>query len=122
MRLRAEEALRGRPGKRLVSLLRAAVPHAAALRRAGLGDKEPVASTYRVKNAGTLEPSRVLQYLRDHLEKTALRKESFQKMLSQLEGERDLFHQGIIRKAIAQLAAECRWLQDMMESIREGSA
>jgi PadR family transcriptional regulator, regulatory protein AphA len=90
----------------------------------------PVSRTYRVKDEFTLrflffsklDPVRVLEYLKEHQKKTARQRESFEKTLAQLLDEIDFFHQGIIRKGIAQLAAEETWLGEMMESIRSRGA
>jgi PadR family transcriptional regulator, regulatory protein AphA len=91
---------------------------------------KPVRSTYRVKDEFTLrflffsklEPSHVLEYLREYRRKTALQRESFQKTLASLQGEIDFFLQEIIRKGIVHLEAEDRWLGDVMESMGKGGS
>jgi len=87
---------------------------------------KPVRSTYRVKDEFTLRflffsklaPDHVLQYLREYQKETVQQRESFQKTLKSLQGEIDFFLQGIIRKGIAHLAAEDRWLEEVIETMR----
>jgi len=87
---------------------------------------KPVRNTYRVKDEFTLRflffnklaPASVLEYLRGYQKKTEEQQESFRRTLEALPADVDFYLRGIIRKGIAHLAAEDRWLQDVMDAIR----
>jgi PadR family transcriptional regulator AphA len=87
---------------------------------------KPVRSTYRLKDEFTLRflffrkvaPASVLEYLRGYQKKTQEQRESFRRTLEALPAGVDFYLQGIIRKGMAHLAAEDRWLQEVIESIR----
>jgi PadR family transcriptional regulator, phenolic acid-responsive transcriptional regulator len=91
---------------------------------------KPLRSTYRVKDEFTLrflffsklDPASVLEYLRGYQKRTQEQRESFKKTLEALPRGVDFYLQGIIRKGIAHLAAEDRWLQEVMETIRSAPA
>lgn len=91
---------------------------------------KPVRSTYRVKDEFTLRflffskvaPARVLEYLRGYQRETQEQQQSFRRTLEALPAGVDFYLQGIIRKGIAHLAAEDRWLQDVIEGIRSAGA
>jgi len=88
---------------------------------------KPVRSTYRLKDEFTLRflffsklaPAHVLEYLQEHRRQTVLQRETFQNRLESLQGGMDFFLQGIMRKGIAHLEAESRWLDEVMEEIRK---
>ena len=88
---------------------------------------KPVRSTYRLKDEFTLRflffsklaPAHVLEYLQEHRRQTVLQRETFQNRLESLQDGMDFFLQGIMRKGIAHLEAESRWLEEVMEEIRK---
>jgi len=87
---------------------------------------KPPRSGYRLKDEftlrflffSTLSPAKVVDYLLLQKEKTELQKESFQRTLASLRGEIDYYLQAIIRRGIAHLQAESRWLDDVISEIR----
>ncbi|HVO38970.1 MAG TPA: PadR family transcriptional regulator [Spirochaetia bacterium] len=87
---------------------------------------KPPRSGYRLKDEftlrflffSTLSPAKVVDYLLFQKEKTELQKESFQRTLASLRGEIDYYLQAIIRRGIAHLQAESRWLDDVISEIR----
>jgi len=87
---------------------------------------KPVRSTYRVKDEFTLRflffnkvaPGQVLEYLRGYQKNTREQRDSFRSTLQSLNAGIDFYLQGIIRKGIAHLEAEDRWLEEVMETIR----
>jgi len=89
---------------------------------------KPVRSTYRVKDEFTLRflffskvaPVQVLEYLRGYQKKTREQREGFRSTLQSLNPGIDFYLQGIIRKGIAHLDAEDRWLEEVMDAIRAG--
>lgn len=91
---------------------------------------KPVRSSYRVKDEFTLRflffsklaPASVRDYLRGYQKKTQEQRDSFRKTLELLPRGADFYLQGIIRKGIAHLAAEDRWLQEIIEGIPEASS
>jgi PadR family transcriptional regulator AphA len=93
---------------------------------------KPARSTYRVKDEFTLRflffsklaPASVLEYLRGYQKKTQEQREGFRTTLESLPAGVDFYLQEIIKKGIAHLGAEDRWVQEVIERIRptaEGS-
>ena len=86
---------------------------------------KPVRSSYRIKDEFTLRflffsklaPASVRDYLRGYQKKMQEQRDTFRRTLESLPPGSDFFLQGIIRKGIAHLAAEDRWLQEVIESI-----